>query len=306
MELLCIGIKGEVKEIDNILKKKIDIFEKEDLDINRQIKKVGETTYLDYSLANEKKCKYPDIRNIFKHYIAGGIADIILEFYQERIIEKIIDDKCFYLDFEEKSKLKENAVKYLENNDYVITEGITYKVSKKAKILKAILGYLEFSNEINIDGFVNFRLKFFIDMVDDAIDKTLEDFIIEKEYLEFIKILQYFVDIQTPKKELVNVTLERNKYTLYDEKMNLIQNEFMEEFAEEMFDNDMNYDDLLISSLITIAPNKIVIHADKHNKDNQVIEVIQNIFANKSTICEGCQLCKSLSNSQINGKANKE
>lgn len=306
MELLCIGIKSEIEKINDILNEKINIFEKEDLYIDRKIKKVGDITYLSYILENSNESRYNNINNIFKHYMASGISDIVLELYQDKIIERLLEEKWSYFEPYEKEKIKINVFQYLNKNDYITTEGIMYKISKKAKVLKSILEYLDYNNEINIDGFVNFRLKFFVDMIEDAIDRSVEDYIVEREYKEFIKILQYFVDIQTPKVDSVNILIKKDKYTLYDKNKELIRNEFMEEFAEEMFDNDMNYDDLLISSLITIAPKKIVIHVDENNRENQVIEIIENIFPNKTTFCCDCDLCKKSSTLKSRNKVNKE
>ncbi len=304
MELLCIGYKGKSEEINYILEKKINIFLKEDLNIDREEKQIGDTTYVSFSLDDDYKCKHNNIKNIFKHYIASGLSDIVLDLYQEKMIDRIINDKWNYFDKEEKDRIKQSTLKYLNKNDYISTEGIMYKISKRARILKLILEYLDFNNEINIEGFVNFRLKFFIDMIEEAIDKTIEDLIIEREYKEFIKILQYFVDIQQPKIDLVNVVITKDKYILYDKNNELIRNDFVEEIADEMLENDMNYDDLLISSLITIAPKKIIIHPQKEHNNNQIIEIVENIFVNKISICSGCQLCNQRGN--VKSKANKE
>lgn len=304
MELLCIGFRGKIEEVNKILDKKIDVFLKEDLDIDREEKQIGDTTYLSFSLDDEYKCKYNNIRSIFKHYIASGLSDIVLELYQEKVIDRIVNEKCNYFDKIEKDKIKKCALEYLDKHDYISTEGIMYKISKRARILKSVLEYLDLSNEINIEGFVNFRLKFFVDMIEEAIEKTIEDFIIEKEYKEFIKILQYFVDIQQPKIDLVNVVINDDRYTLFDEKHELIRNDFMEEIADEMLENEMNYDDLLISSLITIAPKRIIIHPQKEHNNKQIIEIIENIFVNKISICNGCELCTQMSS--VKSKANKE
>lgn len=304
MELLCIGFKGKIDEVNYILDKKIDLFVKEDLDIDRKEKQIGDTTYLSFSLDDDYKCKYNNIKSIFKHYIASGLSDIVLELYQERVINRVINDRCSYFDKLEKEKIKQCALEYLSKNDYISTEGIMYKISKRARVLKLMLEYLDLSNEINIDGFVNFRLRFFIDIIEDAIEKTIEDFIVEKEYKEFIKILQYFVEIQQPKIDLVNVVIFDETYTLYDENNELIRNDFMEEIADEMLENEMNYDDLLISSLITIAPRKIIIHSHNEHDDKQIIEILQNIFVNKSSICNECQLCTQRQN--VKSKVNKE
>ena len=71
-----------------------------------------------------------------------------------------------------------------------------------------------------------------------------------------------------------------------------------------MLENDMNYDDLLISSLITIAPSKIIIHSQEQHDDKKIIEIIENIFVNKISICNKCELCNQGGN--VKNKANKE
>jgi hypothetical protein len=56
-----------------------------------------------------------------------------------------------------------------------------------------------------------------------------------------------------------------------------------------MVDNDVNYDDLLISALITIAPARIVLH---FQDERNVIGTIQDVFIERVALCQGCSLCK--------------
>ena len=44
-----------------------------------------------------------------------------------------------------------------------------------------------------------------IDEIEMAIEMSVDDFIIQKEYNEFIDLLRYFVELQEPRIDLVNV-----------------------------------------------------------------------------------------------------
>ena len=54
----------------------------------------------------------------------------------------------------------------------------------------------------------------------------------------------------------------------------------LEDLAREISDNDISYDDS-ISSLITIAPNKIVIHDSNKIKNTELLKTIENVFCGK-------------------------
>lgn len=290
MKLLTIASKIEVSDI---ISKHISIFEKEGLVIEKNDEKSGDFFLVDYILDDESNKNCENIKNIFKHYIANAIVEIIIEMYQEHIVERLLNYNLYYFDKDEKKKIKSNTINYLNKNECINAEGIVYKISKKSKILKSLVDFLEENDYINIDGFINFRLKFYLDAIEEAIDKNIEDYFTEKEYKEFIKILQYFIEIQEPKREVVNVIFNNNKYKLIDEKRLSINNEFIEEIGEELSEIDINYDDLLISTLITIAPKKVIIHLDSGTTNYDIITIIKNIFSNKVSICEGCDLCSS-------------
>ena len=56
--------------------------------------------------------------------------------------------------------------------------------------------------------------------------------------------------------------------------------------------DEINYEDLLISALITIAPKTVMLHfASAAGKANTVVETIKSVFAGRVTVCRGCKLC---------------
>ncbi len=56
--------------------------------------------------------------------------------------------------------------------------------------------------------------------------RGIDEFTVEKEYREFIKILQYFVESQEPKYDLVHLVFEDMDYKLLDGKGDAIDKDF--------------------------------------------------------------------------------
>ena len=154
------------------------------------------------------------------------------------------------------------------------------------------MDYFDNSNSIILDGFVNFRLKDYIRNLEEIVDKAVDDFLMDREYREFIRLLRYFVEIQEPKIDTVHVIVNYdNKYTLLDGSKREITNECIQEYVNEITEGEINYDDLLVSSLITFAPRKVVIHSMGHSRNKELMETIKNVFYGRVIICQGCELC---------------
>ena len=69
-------------------------------------------------------------------------------------------------------------------------------MNKMNSIIEKIKIVLEENSEINIDGFIRFRMKELREDVDSIVNNIIESYMVEKEYQEFVKLLKYFVDIQ--------------------------------------------------------------------------------------------------------------
>ena len=147
------------------------------------------------------------------------------------------------------------------------------------------------NDEIAIDGFVNFRLNSIENPLDELIEVSKDKFFEEQEYKEFIKILRYFVDIQEPKLDLVNIVIDKSDYKLYDKENKLIENDVFCEIIKDLSNDGISKEDLLISSIITIAPKCIVIHGHGNEKEKEIFSILENVFPEAVLYCTGCELC---------------
>lgn len=230
--------------------------------------------------------------NTLKLHASSVLSDYIVKYYEEKLLIRIINMNYCYFSAPEKKQILKHAINHINSNNNDLKYEIS-QVDRKEIILKKIIEYLDTSNEIILDGFVNFRMKEYIKELEDVVDKAVDSFLMEKEYQEFIKLLRYFVDIQEPKMEAVHIISLDNKYLILDNRYNEITNDCIKEFLNEIPDEgEINYDDLLVSSLITMAPLRIYIHFSEKIKNRELLETIKNVFINKVIICTGCQICR--------------
>lgn len=157
------------------------------------------------------------------------------------------------------------------------------------KIVCNVEEFLKNHESINLEGFLRFRLKGYIDRLREVVEQALENFLAEKEYKEFIRLLRYFVENQEPRVNEVHVVIYTAElFRLLDEEQKPLEPEYLQGILGEFSDNELNYEDLLLSALITLAPRRIYLH---HPKDIEITTTIQQVFNERVQLCSHCDLC---------------
>ncbi len=294
VDLITIGISDDIEIVHERLKTELKVLSKQGIDLSLNERVHGDLRFFDCSVANcvFGKFSYNDIIYISKHYMANAISDIIIDIMEKKILKRCIDGNYYYFNEDERTKIFAYACKALGIDEYDTDQGCVYRLSRKARVLQKVLDYLESNSSIIIPGFVRFRMKDYVTELEDAIDRAVEEYMMEREYNEFIKLLRYFVEIQEPKVDTINVLKNPdNSYRLLDGQGRTVNNELLDDLAGEVLENNINYDDLLISSLITIAPTKIVFHDQAVSEGSEILDTIKKVFHNKIAYCHGCELC---------------
>lgn len=294
MDLITIGINDDVDVVHERLRTELEVLSKQGIDINLNKRIQGNLQFFDCSVSNHVfgKFSYNDIIYISKHYVANAIADIIIDIMEKKIIKKCIDNNYYYFIDEERLKIYDYACKALGIDQNEMDKNCVYRLSRKARVLQKVLDYLETNSNIVVSGFVRFRMKDYISELEDTIDRAVEEYLMEREYNEFIKLLRYFVEIQEPKVDTINVLKNPDgSYKLIDGAGNPVNSELLDDLSGEVLENNINYDDLLISSLITIAPTRIVFHNQAVSEGSEILDTIKKVFHNKIAYCRGCELC---------------
>jgi len=300
MYLVAIGSCSDAEIIKEDIYSQLNEAKKKGIDVVREDYYIGSSLFVSCGAEETFISGITDRKAYkeFKYILATILTEVIIKHYEIKLFKKIIKENFFYLNDRERTIVADNAYKLLNNKDPVEPGGF-YKRDRRNKIMQNILEYLDTENEFNIEGFINFRLNSYLSELNEVIERALEIYVAEREYNEFIKLLRYFVEIQESKVDVLHLFQSKDgRYLLFDENRNSISSEYFDELRSEILDDAINYDDLLISTLITISPNKIMIHDIEGFKNRELVQTIMNVFAERITICSRCDLCGSPSDSK--------
>ena len=220
---------------------------------------------------------------IFFDFISKIISKAIVEFYEEIIVKKLINFDYFYFDKTDK-KIIFDEYKILINN---ISE--FENKQKFSLVYSPLRSFLKSNKSIVLEGFINFRLKEYIEYLRTLLQEAVNQFILDKEYIEFVNLLKGYVDSKIPDNKQVNLIYVNNEAILLSEDGNLIDLEVFD--SKYLSDITFSNNDYVLNTLVGLIPSKIILHLVSP-KDN-FIKTIELIFGNKVLYCENCNLCNA-------------
>lgn len=231
---------------------------------------------------------------LVRHYVANALSDLIVEKWEQDLIRKIIKGTYYYFSGDEQEIITRYAGRNVAGCSNAVDSRQAYLGNRKAQVLHRLRDYLDSADELVVEGFVTFRLRDYIEELEDAVDRAVDDFLMEREYREFVRLLKYFVDVQEPRMDHVHVLLRPGgSFKLVDDEGSTIKSEYLEEFVVEMVESEVHYDDLLISALITLAPRAVTLHIQGTMDRDESVETIQAVFGERVTLCKDCPVCAS-------------
>ena len=219
----------------------------------------------------------------FKSKVMNILARLIFNQLSYLWLKKILQLNYGYFDREEHQEILVYACKLLTSCPRSLYHSV----------YRALADHLITNNQINLEGFVRFRTKDYWHFLCKTVDSAVDAYLIHREYQEFIKLLRYFVELQEPKVEMVNVIIgNSDRFKILDQDCNLIEMDYLEGIILEIGHNELDFEDLLISALISIAPAKIILHICQAS--SRAGQTILSIFGkNRVLFCDDCVICRN-------------
>ena len=235
-----------------------------------------------------------DFIYIFKYQVSEVIAEHIVDLWEEELVRRSLDKTYRGLLPEDRSLVLEKALSFMKCCDESESLGLLMRFGRKSRIAHRVLDHLLDNDVLVLDGFVNFYLRDYLKEIQFAVDVAWEEVNSEKEYNEFVKLLRYFVDSQPSHIREVNLLVTGlGKFSMWDEKGNSIDESYVRACLEEIFTDDINTDDVLVSVLITLAPRRVVLHGKEEKMGNsESLKIIRKVFKERISICTGCARCQ--------------
>lgn len=287
---ISIGTARHTGLIKACLGREMKIMEKEGLKIRLRECSSGKFTFFSCQVLPDGQKSREELERILRCRLAKVLSDLILNHWQGLLLKDLIRENYFYFDEEE----KRNILRYAKSR---LGEGGENSCSARCpgmrqKIMGKILEFLSQHNQLVVEGFIRFRLKEYLQFLEEAVERAVDDFLLEKEYREFIHLLKYFVEVQEPRANLVHLLRGKDgTLLLYDESQKAITVGCLEGLLYKFSAEELNYDDVLISALITLAPRHIMLHRLAHDKSTP-LETVRQVFGERVRECLDCPLCR--------------
>lgn len=228
-----------------------------------------------------EKCSNSIIfRNISSFmFFSSWLTKLIIDIFEKNLISKIINKTYCY--FEETERLKISDI-----SSSIIDENLN---SKNDLIFIAIYDYLKSFSEMNLDGFIRFRLKDYLDVLEYLVDLSVNNFIINREYDRFINLLVEYVDNKPSKIEQIHLIYLNQESILLDTNQNLIPIDSNILDAKYLSDISFSSNDYALNTILKLLPNKLYVHI--LDKEDEFINTLRKIFKNRLYMCKDCNIC---------------
>lgn len=228
---------------------------------------------------NGNKVSFKELNSEKESILYKILSKKILDEYCKKTLVRIINKNCDCFSKSDKYEIWKMAMSYLlndvneKNSDYL--NRITLTENKLRE-------FFSVSQCVFVEGFVNFRLKELEEELEDIVEDCISEYMLEQEYKEFINMLKYFVSVQSPKYLVVEILYDSNILIFGDGKN--ITKECIMDFQIEVNDIEINTDDYILNSLITIAPKKITVIQKNKRLNNEIKKTLLGIFGDKIKI----------------------
>lgn len=235
----------------------------------------------------EENCYNEKIKEIINLYVSNILYRIVIDNYRKKEMFEFLTGNYFFLKQHEIFEVEDEIVKVLKYEETTKNEDSIYCLNRVNSMVEKIRDCISEKQEINIEGFITFRMRKLRGDIEKIIDKVVERYIVEKEYKEFVKLLKYFVEIQECKIEEINIIIEENNnYIIKNGEGKDLYYDFLKEITIEEGRIELNMEDVLISGLITSAPKNIIIYGKENCTNKEFLDTIENVFSDKVTFRE--------------------
>jgi putative sporulation protein YtxC len=231
--------------------------------------------------------------------LAAALADHILRIEELNLLQHLIRNEFAYESEAEMNKILAYSNQMLNEENDTLYVADHSRIRRGITISNEIKHFLKKNPMLNVEGFLKFRLQPYKEELREVVEYAVDEFLMDKQYQEFIALLKYFVFIQEAKIPAVHLMHKGgHEFALYNEQMTPMDISAADDtFKVEILDQDFNFEDLVVSKLISVAPQQIFIHT--REPEVQIIQTIMQIFENRVQLCDYCRQCNPILGERI-------
>jgi putative sporulation protein YtxC len=240
--------------------------------------------------------EFKSYKNIIIHYtgidnelfytkLSTILSYLVIDYFENNIIKNILTSNYFYFENSEFNKILALCTENLcDDDEFAFT-------NRQMLLFDAFYEYISRHHSIVLSGFINFRLSKYRKLLEELVDFSVNEYIIEREYLEFVSLLKLYINSQSSSHQTIHlISLENNTFLL-DENMQLINVNKNALNAKYLSDVSFSTNDYILNTLLNLLPKKVYLHLVSPLSNLDFINTLQLIFENRIELCQECNIC---------------
>ncbi len=220
----------------------------------------------------------------------GTYAQALQEVFQDKIsifkeaelwkisasAETLVTLLCPFV--EENYLYKEARKRFSRTNERIFTEAFQRAAPKNRKNLAKIFSdYLREYNTLHIEGFLRFRIREVLSELCYCIQLALREMEQEEKYRDFLMLLQTYVKDCDPLVDTVLLLADgMGQHHIFTETGIEITYDYADLEDVACLENE---DDVILSSLLTIAPRTVYLYGQDRSANPCLVDTIRKIFS---------------------------
>lgn len=243
-------------------------------------------TFEDSSSANAFK---NSINEIIKKN--NGVITTLNQFNFTKVLIAVPIIERFKLHNTIREKIAENILLSYKKNfilsrlNFDINQNLNMQVFLKALVVfdsdtdkEIIMERMKFDSNLVVNSFINFRLSFLKRKWEELVDLANDNSMYLLNNDTFHELIKFLISNLEYRYHTINIFSKPDCYLLYDTRGQVI-NDFL-------VDKHIAYDDnILLTNLVALNPEKIVIHCNNFVKD-KLLKTLYEYFSNRIHVCK--------------------
>lgn len=224
-----------------------------------------------------------------KTQLASAVAKYIVNEREPELIRVMIKKESLAQEEDDFDKLYNFCMELLVDT----TENKRSRNFRIEKIATACMDYFSQHRLLHVEGFISFWLKEYSELLQDTMQYAIEEYLLDRQYEEFMSLLQYFVYYQEPLTPVLHLVHDHDsEFNILNEQFNEINVNYVQGVVARIADQELEMEDAIVSTLITLSPARIVLHTMEPQA--VIITTIKRIFGERVEICTGCTTCQMI------------
>ncbi|WP_159081806.1 putative sporulation protein YtxC [Paenibacillus sp. CAA11] len=214
---------------------------------------------------------------------ADAVGEHVAEHKESMIVQRLLHKYYPEIPQTERPVVEELTRKMLNGEEADLIHGHRAREKHVAEISKGFYEYLQSTSYVDVDGTIAFRMRDYLDTLKETLDYAVDEYLLSKQYEEFIGMLKYFVQFQEPRVPVIHLLHKGGtEFALLDEGLKPVEPLPGQGVSAHMADQELEMEDVVVSTLISLSPKRVVIHTLE--PELLIISTIRQIFGERAEL----------------------